>query len=204
MRPRWLAVPALLAVLVAAGAGQQPKSQTRKTATVTGVFLGRSGKPMARARLFLGQFVAEGVLMYSKIRLVAQTPYAITDEKGRFQFTGVTPGKYTIVYQPRGITAYPLAEFGIKSLSAVTRSILPLLKDVEIGATGEPRPAQAWGREYTLLKGHTFYALGPNMKIWNATVRKGQNGPFLEVRKGIIWQQDLEDKSQINLEAWSY
>jgi hypothetical protein len=26
---------------------------------------------------------------------------------------------------------------------------------------------------------HTFYSEGDSMKIWNATVRKGQHGPFI-------------------------
>ena len=42
------------------------------------------------------------------------------------------------------------------------------------------------------------------MKIWNATLRRGATGPYLEMRKGVIWQADFKDKGQITLEAWSF
>jgi hypothetical protein len=42
------------------------------------------------------------------------------------------------------------------------------------------------------------------MKIWNATLRRGATGPYLEVRKGWIWQADFKDKAEIKLEAWSF
>jgi len=42
------------------------------------------------------------------------------------------------------------------------------------------------------------------MKIWNATVRRGQNGPYMEIRRGLIWLQRFEDGSQIRFEAWSF
>ena len=42
------------------------------------------------------------------------------------------------------------------------------------------------------------------MKIWNATIRRGPSGPYLEVRKGVIWQSELKDNGQINVVAWSF
>jgi len=42
------------------------------------------------------------------------------------------------------------------------------------------------------------------MKIWNATVRRGPQGPHMEIRRGVIWLFRLGDNSQINVEAWSY
>jgi hypothetical protein len=42
------------------------------------------------------------------------------------------------------------------------------------------------------------------MKIWNATLRRGAAGPYLEARRGLIWQGDFNDKAQIKLEAWSF
>lgn len=192
-----------LALLAAALSAQQPKPQAVRRGTVAGVFTGRSGKPMARARVFLGKVIGGGGVLYSRIRLPEYPPPTVTDSGGRFQFRGLAPGRYTIVYQPAGITAPPLADFGVKSLSAFTRSILPLMRGVEIGA-GEPLAARPWGTEFTLLKGHTFFGEGANMKIWNATVRKGQQGPYIEMRRGLIWEETMEDGSRLKLEAWSY
>jgi hypothetical protein len=92
---------------------------------------------------------------------------------------------------------------GIKSFMESVRSLAPLLQGQEFGASSSlsPRP---WGDQYTLLKGHTFYLLGPNMKLWNATVRRGQQGPYMEIRKGVIWLQKLDDKSEIKFDAWSF
>jgi hypothetical protein len=42
------------------------------------------------------------------------------------------------------------------------------------------------------------------MKIWNATVRRGPQGPFLELRRGRLWLQNFEDKSEIKFDAWSF
>jgi hypothetical protein len=76
-----------------------------------------------------------------------------------------------IVYQLAGTTTIPPAEINIKALSAVTRSILPFMVNVEIGTSGEPFAQRLWGRTFTLLKGHTFYSQGANMKIWNRSGR---------------------------------
>jgi hypothetical protein len=42
------------------------------------------------------------------------------------------------------------------------------------------------------------------MKIWNATVRRGQQGPYMEVRRGALRVDRLDDKSQIKMDAWSF
>ena len=42
------------------------------------------------------------------------------------------------------------------------------------------------------------------MHVWNATIRYGRQGLYMKIRKGLIWQQRLDDKSQIKLEAWSF
>ena len=73
----------------------------------------------------------------------------------------------------------------------MTKSPMPLLRDVQIGDTGPPNPDRLWGRTFTLLKGHTFYLEGANMKIWNAIARFGPQGPYMEVRKGVIVQQQF-------------
>jgi hypothetical protein len=71
-------------------------------------------------------------------------------------------------------------------------------------ATGPPNPDRVWGKTFTLLKGHTFYAEGANMKIWNATVRWGPQGPYMEMRRGVIFQQQFPSQGPIKLVAWSY
>ncbi|MCS7316596.1 MAG: hypothetical protein RMI94_00930 [Bryobacterales bacterium] len=54
------------------------------------------------------------------------------------------------------------------------------------------------------MKGHTFMSEGPSMKICNATVRRGQTGPYMEIRRGLIWIRKLEGGAHIRLEAWSF
>ncbi len=184
-------------------AGPQAKAPVRGTAVANGVFLGRSGKPMAQARLFLGEIVGDHEVTYAKVKLPTTLPTAVTDQQGRFQFKGFPPGEYTIVYQPPGTPPVVPAEINIKPFLAVTKSIAPLLRGFELGKS-EPYPERPWGGQFTLLKGHTFMSEGPTMKIWNATVRRGQYGPYMEIRRGLIWMQRLEDGSQIRFEAWSY
>jgi hypothetical protein len=75
---------------------------------------------------------------------------------------------------------------------------------VEVGKSFEPLAERAWGQTFSLLKGHTFWSMGANMKIWNATVRWHKQGPYLEMRKGVVWLETIDEKSQIKLEAWSY
>ena len=54
MRHLWLSAIVLM-VVVSASVGQQPKSSTKPPTSISGVLTGRSGKPLARARVFLGK-----------------------------------------------------------------------------------------------------------------------------------------------------
>jgi hypothetical protein len=182
---------------------QQAKGPAKGTATASGVFVGRSGKPMVKARIFMGEIAGDQEVLYAKVKLPTTLPSATTDEQGRFQLKGFPPGEYTLVYLPAGAPPVMPAEINIKAFLAVTKSIAPLLRNFELGKN-EPYPERPWGREFTLLKGHTFMSEGPTMKIWNATVRRGQNGPYMEIRRGLIWLQRFEDGSQIRFEAWSF
>jgi hypothetical protein len=204
MGPTSLHALALLALAIFVCAGQPPKPQPRAGATASGVFAGRSGKPMASMRLILAAVEGDRELSYAKVRLAVNPPLAVTDQKGQFQFTGVTPGMYTVLYGPASSAKVLPAEISIKALAAVTQSPMPLLRDVQIGDQGPPNPDRLWGRTFTLLKGHTFYAQGANMKIWNATVRWGPQGPYMEVRKGVIIVEEFPGSGPIKLVAWSY
>ena len=184
--------------------GQPANSQTKAGAPAGGVFVGRSGKPMANTRMILAEVAGDQEVIYAKIKLAVNPPIAITDDKGQFQFTGFTPGMYAVLYSPAAASKVLPAEINIKALAAVTKSPVPLLRDTQIGDTGTPYPDRLWGRTFTLLKGHTFFAEGANMKIWNATARWGPQGPFMEVRKGVIVQQQFPDQRPIKLVAWSY
>jgi hypothetical protein len=197
-----LRVTFLAALLAAACAAQPTKPPAKSGASATGVLLGRSGKPLANARVFLGKLQDDEEMLQAKIGF-AGLPISHTDATGHFQLAGFNPGNYTIVYFPSGSSSIAPAEFSIKAIQAVTRSILPGMKGVEIGTT-QTLDERKWGSIFTLLKGHTFWGDGANMKIWNATVRRGPTGPFLEVRKGSIWQSDFADKGQVKLEAWSF
>ncbi len=192
-----------LGTFVLLTAGGQPKPQPKSGAMAGGVFVGRSGKPMVKARLFLGEILGDQEVTYAKIKLLGALPAATCDDQGKFQFKGFPPGEYTIVYQPAGATAVVPTEINIKPFLAVTRSIVPEMSGLELGKN-EPYPERVWGGVFTLLKGHTFRSEGPNMKIWNATVRRGPQGPHMEIRRGVIWLHRLGDNSQINVEAWSY
>lgn len=198
MRLKWLHILVLVGV-TGCLPGQQPKSQPTSGTTASGVFLGKSGKPMAGARLILCEVLGD----QGKIRLLPNVPTATADQLGRFDFRGFAPGRLTIIYLPAGIAVAMPNEIDISDLEAVDKSILPLLVRVELGTSQayEPRP---WGGQFTLLKGHTFWSMGAQMKIWNSTVRRGPRGPFLEFRRGGIWLQNLEDKSAIKFDSWSY
>ena len=201
MTPKWWHSLILLAL-----AGylpcQQPKSQPKQNTAASGVFLGRSGKPMAGARLILCDVVEDRDSFRGKARLLSNVPIATADKTGRFEFRGFAPGRYTIVYLPAGVVTATPNEIVISPIEAVDKSIAPLLTNFELGKT-TPYAARPWG-PFTLLKGHTLYSTGAQMKVWNATVRYGQQGPFFEVRRNIVWLQDLADKSEIKFDAWSY
>jgi hypothetical protein len=181
----------------------QVKTQP-KAGSAGGVFVGRSGKPMAKMRLILAEVAGDQEVIYAKIKLAVNPPSTFSDDKGQFQFAAVTPGMYAVLYMPESSSKVLPAEINIKALAAVTKSPLPMLRDTQLGDTGSPNPERLWGRTFTLLKGHTFYAEGANMKIWNATARFGPGGPYMEIRKGVIVQQQFSDASPIKLVAWSF
>jgi len=191
-------------VLLAAGVSlcvAQP--QPKANAVADGVFVGRSGKPMANAKLFMGEVTRDDNFVHAQVSLPRNLPSAVTDAQGRFQFKGFPPGKYTIVYQPAGAAGALPIRFSIRALSMTDQSIAPGLRGIELGTT-DPMPDRAWTRAFTLLKGHTLMTAGQAMKIWNATLRRNPGGPYLEMRRGVIWLQEFGEKSQIKLDAWSY
>ncbi len=183
---------------------QPAKSQPKSSAPASGVFTGRSGKPVANMRLILAEVTGDSELTYAKVKLAVSPPTAVTDDKGQFQFTGVAPGMYAVLFAPASGSKTLPAEINIKALAAVAQSPMPLLRDVQIGDTGAPNPDRVWGRTFTLMKGHTFYAEGANMKIWNATARWGPQGPYMEIRRGVVFQQQFPSQGPIKLVAWSY
>jgi hypothetical protein len=202
MAPKWWH-PLILLALAGYLPGQQPKSQPNPSTIATGVFLGRSGKPMADARLILCDVREDRDSFRGKLRLMSNVPTATADKTGRFEFRGFAPGRYTIIYLPAGVNTAIPNEITISPIEAIDKSIAPLLRDFELGTSTQYPPRQ-WGPQFTLLKGHTLYSMGAQMKVWNATVRYGQQGPYMEVRRNIIWLQDLADKSQIKFDAWSF
>jgi hypothetical protein len=202
MATKWLSILALSA-LVSPLPGQADKSQAKPRVTVSGVFTGRSGKPMANAKVILADVAGDEEVTWAKVKLVASVPTATADGQGRFQLKGVTPGEYTLLYLPGGTDVLFPNEISVKALTAVTRSIAPLLRSVELGKT-EPYPPKLWGKVFTLLKGHTFYSEGTYMRIWNASVRRGERGPYLEMRRGNLWLARMDGAAPVKLEAWSY
>ena len=169
----------------------------------TGLFVGRSGKPMANARLVLGKVVGNDVVTYATVKLVDEVSTAVADAEGRFEFKGFTPGAYTIVYRPSKAGGMFPVEIDIRSFLATTKSTAPLLQGFELGKE-KPLAERAWGRRFTLLKGHTFYSRGQSMKIWNATIRQGPGGPYMEIRRNVLWTGQFDDNSEIKFEAWGY
>jgi len=205
MGPTSLRALALLALATLVQADQPAKPQPQlKPGAANGVFTGRSGKPMAHMRLILAGVVGDQELSYAKIKLPESPPTATTNDKGEFQFTSVTPGNYVVLYEPAGAPGALPAEISIKALAAVTKSPMPLLRDIEIGNEGPPNPDRVWGRTFTLMKGHTFYGQGANMKIWSATARWGPHGPYMEIRRGVIVLQQFPAQGTIKLVAWSF
>ena len=141
-------------ILLALGAslpGQQPKSQPKLSTTAGGVFIGRSGTPMAGARLLLCEVVEDRDSFRGTARLLANVPVATADKTGRFEFRGFAPGRYTILYLPAGVSAAVPNEVSVSSLDAVDKSIAPLLRNTELGTLKTYEPRQ-WG-QFTLMKG---------------------------------------------------
>ena len=130
----------------------------------------------------------------------------VTDDDGRFQIEEVPASTYTLVYQPSPATgARGGREISVANLAAGQRSTMPDLREREVG-TFKPFKQRPWSRQYTLMKGHTLFntASGKRWKIWNASVRRGRRGPFLEIRKNKIWRQDFQKDSNVTFEAWSF
>jgi len=177
----------------------QPKPAT----SASGMFVGRSKAPMAGVRLILCEPQVDPARHQGKLIPVKGVPAAFADAAGKFTFKGFTPGRYSIVYVLPGVDAPLPPELDVSSLDTASKSRTPLLVKVEIGASGPAFQPVMWG-DFTLLKGHTFWTLGPTMKVWNATARRGQRGPYIEVRKGVVWQQELQDKTEIRLDAWGF
>ncbi len=148
---QWAAIFALVAV---SGADQPQKSHPKGESGAGGVIVGRSGKPLANARLFLGQVVGDQEITQARVK-IGGLPISQANAQGQFQFGRVFPGAYTIVYQPAGAPSIVPAEISIKAFVAETRSIVPLMRNVEIGTSG-PMAERSWGGQFTLLKGHTF------------------------------------------------
>ena len=157
---------------------------------------------MAGARLLLCDAIIDPARHQGKIAPLKGVPVAIVDNLGRFTFRGFAPGRYTIAYLLPGVDVIVPKEFDISELDSPAKSRTPLLVKVEIGTTTSFEP-QLWG-EFTLLKGHTFWSMGPTMKIWNTTARRGQRGPYLEIRRGYLWLDNFTDKSQIKFDAWGF
>lgn len=187
----------------APGAPEAPKVPKPAAMIVTGICVGRSGKPMVKARLVLGEIVSDDQYRYSKVRLVPNVPTAVTNAEGRFEFKNFKANEYTIVYQPAGAAGLLPNELLIRTLTATTASIAPLLRGFELGAD-RVFPERPWGTLYTLLPGHTLYSEGPTMRIWNATVRHRQSGAHLEVRRGAPWTHRFEPGGEIRFETWSF
>jgi hypothetical protein len=198
MRAKWL-YGLVLASATVCLAGDQPKPPTKPATTASGVFLGKSGKPMAGARLTLCEVIEDR----GKVKPLPNVSAATTDKAGQFTLSGFNPGRYTIIYLLAGAAAAIPPEIDLSALEASDKSTMPLMGRVELG-TDKPNEPRMWGKQFTLMKGHTFWSTGEYMKIWNATARRGSQGPYLELRRGRVWLQDFADKSQIKLEAWSY
>jgi hypothetical protein len=133
----------LSAFVAVSGAGQPPKSQPKGEPGPRGIVVGRGGKPLANARLFLGQVAGDQELVQAKVK-IGGFPITQANAQGQFQFEHIAFGSYTVVYQPAGAPSIVPAEISIKAIAAETRSILPLMQSVEIG-TSEPMAERSWG-----------------------------------------------------------
>ena len=157
---------------------------------------------MTGARLILCSVHENSDSFRGLLRMVPNVPTATADKTGRFELRGFAPGKYAIIYLPAGVQAVLPNEIPISQLEAIDKSIAPLLRNYELGKS-TPYAERPWG-QFFLLKGHTMYSMGDTMKVWNATARRGKQGPFLEIRRNVIVLFDLADKSQVKFDAWSF
>ena len=198
MGAKWLHT-LVLATATVCLLGKDPIAQPKPATTASGVFLGKSGTPMAGARVILCEALEDRGL----IKLLPNVPTATTDAAGRFTLRSFDPGRYTMIYLPAGVNAAIPNEIDLSALEAADKSPLPLMNRVELLAD-KPNESRPWSRQCTLMPGHSFWAMGQYRKVWNATVRRGPQGPFLELRRGAIWLQNVNDKSEVKLEGWSY
>lgn len=203
-----LLVPLVLWWQAAPGLPSPPEP----TVTVSGALTGRASRgPLAKAWVCLGRLTKDEEGKDADLLLTQLT--AVTDEKGNFQIKGVPAGSYTLVYRPapaagaKSPPAKGAGKISVRKLAAGIRSFMPMIRDREVGVSTpfdeRPWPSPEW---FTLLKGHTLYCipLGSLMKIWNASIRSGRQGPYLEMRKNQIWRQDFQKDTQIKFEAWSF
>ena len=172
---------------------------------VSGALSGRiSHAPLAKAWVGLGRLAKDANGQDAVLSLTEFN--AVTDEKGNFQIKEVPTGTYTLVYRPAPASA---AKAGLKipvsKLSAAIHSFMPMIRDREVGVS-DPFPERPWTAGFSLMNGHTLYCqpLGTQMTIWNASVRSGRQGPFLEMRRNKIWSQDFQRETQLKFEAWSF
>jgi hypothetical protein len=59
----------LSACVAVSGAGQPPKSQSKGEPCPGGIVVGRGSKPLANARLFLGQVAGDQELVHAKVKI---------------------------------------------------------------------------------------------------------------------------------------
>ena len=182
-----------------------PEPATAGPQTVSGTVKGRSGKPLAKAWVCLGE-LEQSVIEGKDVKLKLTQLTGVTDDDGRFQIEDVPAGTYTLAYRPAPATgAKGGVEISVANLAAGQRSEMPDLRDREVG-TFRPFKQRPWSRQFTLMKGHTLYTTfsGKRWKIWNASVRRGRRGPYLEMRKNEIRRWKFPQDSDITLEAWSF
>jgi len=185
--------------------GAALRAPAEAKATVSGFLTGRvSKRPLAKAWVLLGRLTRD--TDGRPTDLILTQFGATTDDKGYFQIKDVPLGSYTLVYRPApGPPLKGGGKIAVRSLSMGIRSFMPMIRDKEVG-TATPFDERQWTPEFTLLKGHTLYAvpLGGLMKIWNGSVRSGRQGPFIEMRRNLIWTQDVQKDVQVKFEAWSF
>ena len=182
-----------------------PEPATVGPKTVSGTVKGRSGKALAKAWVCLGE-LERSIVEGKDVKLKLTQLTAVTDDDGRFQIENVPAGTYTLAYRPAPATgAKGGVEISVANLAAGQRSQMPDLRDREVG-TFKPFKQRQWSRQFTLLKGHTLYntRTGKYWKIWNASVRRGRRGPYLEMRKNEIQRWNFQQDSDITLEAWGF
>ena len=177
--------------------------------TVSGSISGRVSRgPLPKAWVGLGKLTKDEDGKDDQLLLTEFS--AVADEKGNFQIKGVPAGIYTLVYRPappggKSAPAKGGGKISVIKLSAGIRSFMPMVRNQEVG-TRDPFPQRPWSPEFTLMKGHTLFCIpmGSLMKIWNASVRSGRQGPYLEMRKSQIWTQNIGKDTQFKIETWSF